>query len=158
MKKPHPRRLIDYSAVPLPKPTAKDDHSNYDSIERRAEMLVLFLESGREVSTGKLARLYHVSQSLITHDKSVLREYISKHLLKRDRIVSDVILAKHRSLKGSLEERRWSVANQISDSLVETMQALGVIESRPAEEVIMTWKMPKELEKPKNARDVEERK
>ncbi len=124
---------IDFISVVLPEPLDREtDHTNYTTTERRAEMLKLALAQGHfDLPVQKLAKLYGVSNGMISQDKDVIQGYVTKDYWKPLRVQSEAIAAKQKALRECLKSSHWRDANQISDSILKMCFELGIMDKTP---------------------------
>ena len=120
---------IDLQNVKTPKPKTQGvDHSNFNVHQRRAEMMRIILEQGHsDIHQTKMAKLYGMSQSQINKDLAVVIAYISDNYFKPSKLVSDALTAKQKALREAIRANQWSVANKISDSILNCAFDLGLI-------------------------------
>jgi len=125
---------IDYHSIKIPESSNKEiDRTKWDFKKRRADLLQISLAAGSVdvLESTKICHRYGVSPGQISQDKTALRSYIKNNYGNSEKVISDVILAKQRSLKGALLDRNWQAADRISSSIIETCQSLGMIEKMP---------------------------
>ena len=100
----------DYSAVDLP----SKDRTEYNYIQRRAELLQLIEEAGEPSALNQTewAEKFGVSQSQISKDFNRLATHVRDRMIDRDRrafVVENVV---RRSIRGLLDDEEYRKAAQ----------------------------------------------
>lgn len=95
----------DYSAVDLP----STDRSEYNYVQRRAEILQLIEEAGhpKALNQTQLADRYNVSQQQVSKDLQRLSEHVRERVGDRGRRALMVDATVQRAICGLLDEEEW---------------------------------------------------